>query len=64
MSPVRKEPVFPVRSLDEVIREHIVYALRGFEGNMMAAARGLGIGRSTLYRYLEKYHKRNLGEEK
>lgn len=41
--------------LDEAERESIARALRTTRGNMLAAARILGIGRTTLYRKIEKY---------
>ena len=42
--------------LDEVERRAIVHALKVTGGNMSDAARGLGIGRNTLYRKLKKYN--------
>ena len=41
--------------LDEVERRAIVHALKVTDGNMSYAAQQLGIGRTTLYRKLEKY---------
>lgn len=41
--------------LDEAERESIARALRTTGGNMLAAARILGIGRTTLYRKIGKY---------
>ncbi|PKP15552.1 MAG: sigma-54-dependent Fis family transcriptional regulator, partial [Bacteroidetes bacterium HGW-Bacteroidetes-22] len=41
--------------LDDAERESIARALRTTGGNMLAAARLLGIGRTTLYRKIEKY---------
>ncbi len=43
------------RSLDEVERDAILNALALYGGNMSAAAKQLGVGRTTLYRKLEKY---------
>ncbi len=42
-------------SLEEVEREHIVRVLHAHRGNLSLAARTLGIGRTTLYRKLERY---------
>ena len=42
--------------LDEVEQNAIVHALKVTGGNMSDAAQGLGIGRNTLYRKLEKYN--------
>ncbi len=41
--------------LEEVERRAIVHALKVTDGNMSYAAQQLGIGRTTLYRKLEKY---------
>ena len=42
--------------LDEVEQNAIIHALKVTSSNMSDAARGLGIGRNTLYRKLEKYN--------
>ena len=42
--------------LDEVERRAIVHALKVTDNNIPDAAQGLGIGRNTLYRKLEKYN--------
>ena len=42
--------------LDEVEQRAIVHALKVTGGNMSDTARGLGIGRNTLYRKLRKYN--------
>ena len=42
--------------LDEIEQNAIVHALKVTGGNMSDAAQGLGIGRTTLYRKLEKYN--------
>ena len=44
--------------LDEVVRRAIIQALEATDGNIPDAARALRIGRSTLYRKLEKYNLR------
>lgn len=44
-----------IRSLAEVEREAILRALQSTRGSISLAARGLGIGRTTLYRKIEDY---------
>lgn len=44
-----------VRRLDTAEREAVVRALRHAGGNIVLAAKTLGIGRTTLYRKMEKY---------
>lgn len=41
-------------TLDEVIQEHIAHTLRRCHGNRAAAARELGVDRTTLYRMLKR----------
>lgn len=41
-------------SLKRVIAAHIKATLAAFDGNKQAAAKALGIGRTTLYRFLKK----------
>jgi len=43
-------------SLEEMERFHLEHVLRLTNGNIARAARELKIGRSTLYRKLQKYH--------
>src|SRR2546427_2008525 len=43
--------------LEELERRAIFYALREADGDKLAAARLLGIGKSTLYRRLKWYHR-------
>jgi sigma-54 dependent transcriptional regulator, acetoin dehydrogenase operon transcriptional activator AcoR len=43
-------------SLDDAERVAIARAVAQFHGNLAAAARSLGISRSTLYRKVERYH--------
>ena len=52
-------PLFPVQNrsdttmtLDQIIRQAIEQALRDNDGNQSAAAKQLGIGRSTLWRHM------------
>ncbi len=57
--PDRGEPQErPVKTMAEMEREQLLVAVKVCRGNMTAAARSLGIGRSTLYRKL-----RGLGED-
>jgi DNA-binding NtrC family response regulator len=44
----------PVRRLEELERQEILYALGYYEGNVSEAARALGMGRATLYKYLKR----------
>ncbi len=50
-----KNPESPLRSLDEVIKDHILRALEANSGDKSRAAELLGIDRSTLYRKLKEY---------
>lgn len=43
-------------NLEEIEKKYITKAIEQFEGNISLTARSLGIGRSTLYRKLEKYN--------
>lgn len=43
-----------VRRLEEVERQEILYALGYYEGNVSEAARALGMGRATLYKYIKR----------
>ncbi len=44
-----------MRTLDELEREIIKFALAHYRGHMSEVSRKLGIGRSTLYRKLKDY---------
>ena len=44
-----------MKTLDEVIEEHMLYAIRRYNGNITKAARALGIGPATLYRRMKKF---------
>jgi transcriptional regulator with GAF, ATPase, and Fis domain len=48
--------VSPGGSLDEIIRRHVLATLERCEGSRAAAARDLGIDRSTLYRMLSRWN--------
>jgi len=43
------------RSLDEVTREHVLHVLAHHDGNATAAARVLGVSRTTLWRMLKRW---------
>ncbi|MDX1971526.1 MAG: sigma-54 dependent transcriptional regulator [Candidatus Sumerlaeia bacterium] len=45
----------PVRQLEELEREEIEYALKYYQNNVSEAARALGMGRATLYKYIKKH---------
>jgi DNA-binding NtrC family response regulator len=47
--------------LDEVRRQHIRRVLESCEGNRVRAAQMLGIGRTSLYRFLKRYDKKPAG---
>ena len=51
----------PVRKLAEVERQEILYALGYYKGNVSEAARALGMGRATLYKYIKR-HDIDVGE--
>ncbi len=44
----------PVRKIEDIEREEIQYALNYYKGNVAEAARALGMGRATLYKYLKR----------
>ncbi|MGM0720970.1 MAG: sigma-54-dependent Fis family transcriptional regulator [Actinomycetota bacterium] len=48
-------PRVPLRPVDEAERDAVVTALRAVGGNRKAAARTLGLARSTLYRKIKQY---------
>jgi transcriptional regulator of acetoin/glycerol metabolism len=43
----------PTASLDEVVRAHVAAAIQACGGNRAAAARALGVGRNTLWRWIK-----------
>jgi two-component system nitrogen regulation response regulator NtrX len=43
-----------VRKVEDLVRDEILRALRLYAGNTAQAARALGMGRSSLYRHIEK----------
>jgi transcriptional regulator of acetoin/glycerol metabolism len=47
-------PDVDIRTLDEVIEEYMLFAIRVCNGNIGKASRALGINRSTIYRRLKK----------
>ena len=49
------KPKDAITNLSEVERQTIAEALRKNNGNMSKAAKELGLGRTTLYRKIEKY---------
>ncbi len=49
------ESVKSVKTLAELEREAIQLAIAYSKGNLVKAAKSLGIGRTTLYRKIEKY---------
>jgi transcriptional regulator of acetoin/glycerol metabolism len=51
-----------LRSLSEIERDTILFAIRHYDGQMSEIARRLGIGRSTLYRKLKEFGIRPGGE--
>ena len=54
MGSAQRGEVTLVGSLEEIIRTHVGHTLARFAGNRAAAARELGIDRSTLYRMLRR----------
>lgn len=63
-SPVRvTDPKGELRSLEEVERDLIQYAIDFYAGHMSEVARKLGIGRSTLYRKVREHDLRVKPEE-
>jgi transcriptional regulator of acetoin/glycerol metabolism len=43
----------PTAPLDEVVRAHVAAAIQAHGGNRAAAARALGVGRNTLWRWIK-----------
>jgi hypothetical protein len=43
----------PTAPLDEVVRAHVAAAIQAYGGNRAAAARALGVGRNTLWRWIK-----------
>ena len=48
-------PDVDIRTLDSVIEEYMLFAIRVCNGDISKAARALDIGRATLYRRLKKF---------
>lgn len=51
----------PIRKLEDIEREEILYALQVYKGNVPEAAMALGMGRATLYKYIKR-HEYELGD--
>jgi DNA-binding NtrC family response regulator len=49
------DPAGHLRTLEQIERDLIEYAIDLYAGHMTEVARRLGIGRSTLYRKLKEY---------
>ncbi len=54
----RNEEEFMPRTLEEITKDAIEQTVEAFGGNQTAAARQLGISRTTLWRYLSSGHSR------
>jgi len=54
VSSAPRDPKRPVRLLADVERDEILHALEYFKGNVSEAARALGMGRATLYKYIKR----------
>ena len=50
---VNEERITPLELME---KEHIIKALRVYEGNITKASKALGIGRNTLYNKIDKYN--------
>jgi DNA-binding NtrC family response regulator len=48
-------PAAATKTVDEVVREHVLSTLRIFHGNKSRAAKALGIHRRRLYRLLHQW---------
>lgn len=53
-SPAEGSSDRPVRKIEDLEREEIQHALNYYKGNVAEAARALGMGRATLYKYLKR----------
>jgi DNA-binding NtrC family response regulator len=53
-APEKPSPLRPPRPLADVERAEIAHALGYHEGNVSEAARSLGMGRATLYKYIKR----------
>ena len=45
----------PLRSKDDVVREHVLRVYHQLDGNLTAAAKTLNLSRNTLYKLLRSY---------
>ncbi|PWE18644.1 sigma-54-dependent Fis family transcriptional regulator [Marinicauda salina] len=50
------DPGGHIRSLEDIERDLIAFAIETYSGRMAEVARRLGVGRSTLYRKVREYH--------
>lgn len=48
-------PDAPLRSLRDVLREHVIAVLTACHGNRTVAARALQVDRKTIYRMLQRW---------
>lgn len=53
--PQAKDKYVPATRIDDIEREAIARAIEKYAGNLSKAAKELGMGRTTLYRKIEKY---------
>jgi len=44
-----------VKTIKEIVKEHVLYVLRISNGHRKLTAERLGIGRATLYRYIDAW---------
>ncbi len=56
MSGRTKLPPPPIKTLDQMAKEHIVKAMIHYRGNLTHVAKALGISITTLYRRLDWYN--------
>ena len=54
-SPEIKDKDGELRSLQDIERDLLQYAIKFYDGHMSEVSRRLGIGRSTLYRKVREY---------
>lgn len=54
--PIGNQQTFNFKTLDEVEKAHIIYALEVMKGNKSLTAKALGITLKTLYNKLHQYN--------